>query len=232
MAMMMKKKNNKLFSPEMVDHAKVLETIIEESSPRRTYLMLLIASAIMATLGLLNNSIPVVIGGMLVAPLLWPLMGFSMGLLLLDWRMIRLSVISIIWSLILAISVGVILTFFYFPHGADHAVFTQVDRVIMWPVAVAAGAVAAFAVCYAHLKEALPGVAVAVALVPPLASLGIGLGAWNWQLAEKAATVLLVDFSGIILISVLIFWLLGFRAYKKSAENAVAKEETVLEDKQ
>lgn len=232
MEMMIRKKKNKLFSPEMVNHAKVLETIIEESSPRRTYLMLLIASAIMATLGLLNNSIPVVIGGMIVAPLLWPLMGFSMGLLLLDWRMIRLSLISIIWSLVLAISVGVILTFFYFPQGADHAVFTQVDRVIMWPVAVAAGAVAAFAVCYSHLKEALPGVAVAVALVPPLASLGIGLGAWNWPLAEKAATVLLVDLFGIILISIIIFWLLGFRAYKKSAENAVAKEEKILEDKQ
>ncbi|HAL50523.1 MAG: hypothetical protein UU40_C0017G0004 [Candidatus Uhrbacteria bacterium GW2011_GWD2_41_121] len=64
------KEKNRLFDPQVVDHAEVLSKLVVESSPRRIFLLLIFISSVIATLGLLNDSAAVVISAMLVAPLL------------------------------------------------------------------------------------------------------------------------------------------------------------------
>ncbi len=219
---------NKLFDQRAVDHAAVIDKIVQESSPRKTFLLLIIVSSVMAAIGLLNDSAAIVIGAMLVAPLLWPILGISMGLLLRDFKMIWLSTLSIIFSIILALGTAILITFQYIPLGASNEIMNQTTVNFMIPVAIASGIAAAFAVSYEHIKEAVTGVAISVALIPPLVTIGIGLGGTDWSLVTRASNVFVINLFGIIITSLIIFALLGFGSQRRAAENAVKKEEKVL----
>ncbi len=222
---------NLLFNPGVVSHSKVITKLVGGSSPRKVFLAMIIVSSIIATLGLLNDSTTVVIGAMLVAPILWPVLGISMGLLMMDWRMMRLSLLSIFLSLVLGVVTAIVITLFYIPLGASHEILNQVNVNFMLPVALAAGIAVAFAVSYESVKEAVPGVAISVALLPPLVTIGIGLGGADWSLMWQAVELFFVNLFAIVVVSYFVFLFLGFHKYHHVAETAAKKEEKVLETK-
>lgn len=222
---------NKLFNPSIVNHSEVIEKLVEESSPRKTFLMMIFISSVIATLGLLNDSGAVVIGAMLVAPLLWPVLGVSMGVLVWDWKMIRLSLLSIIFSMAIAILTAIVITFFYVPLGASAEIIRQTNFGFMFPVSIAAGAAAAFALSYESIREAVTGIAISVALLPPLVSIGIGLGATDWSLMQRAGELFVINLAGIIITALGVFAALRFYKYRRTVESAAKKEEKVLKSK-
>ncbi|MBT3230278.1 TIGR00341 family protein [Candidatus Uhrbacteria bacterium] len=224
-------KENRIFNPQIVDQPKVIKKLVEESSPRRIFLVLIFISSVMATLGLLNDSSAVVIGAMLVAPLLWPILGLSMGTLVFDFRMIRMSLISFFFSVAIAVVTAMVITLFYVPLGASREIIQITNLGFMFPVALAAGAAAAFAISYEGVKEIVTGIAISVALLPPLVTIGIGLGGTDWELMRVAMQLFLINLVGILVISFIIFALLGFRKYRKLMDAEVKKEEKVLNDK-
>lgn len=225
------KESNKLFDPQQVDHQEVIRSLVSESSPRRTFLVMIFISSVIATLGLLNDSPFVIIGAMLVAPLLWPVLGVSMGVIVWDWRMVRLACISILLSVFIAVVTAMVITLFYVPLGANREIFQQSHFSFMAGVAIAAGAAAAFAISYKHVKEVVTGIAISVALLPPLVTIGIGLGGSDWDLMRGATELFLVNLVAIIIVSFVIFALLGFRTYRGTMETAVRKEEKILKTK-
>ena len=93
--------DNKIFSVDSAERRQVVEKLIEESSPRRSFFMMVILSTALATLGLLIDNIPVVIGAMLVAPLLSPVLCTGMGIVIFDFKLIRRSFIAIIKAIFL-----------------------------------------------------------------------------------------------------------------------------------
>lgn len=222
--------SNKLFDPSVVNHSDVIAQLVSESSPRKIFLMLVVVSSIIATLGLLNDSVPVVIGAMLVAPLLWPILGISMSILVRDWRMAKLAIVSIFFAIVLAVATAMVITFFYVPLGSTHTIFDYESFGFMLPVSIAAGAAAAFALSYESVKEAVPGIAITVALLPPLVSVGIGLGAADWALMLDSGKLFFINFGGIVVTAFFVFFALGFHRYKRSAESAVKKEEKILKN--
>lgn len=219
---------NVLFNPSVVSHQAVIENLVEVSSPRKVYILLMVVASVIATLGLLNSSTAIVIGAMLVAPILWPVIGVAMGLLLLDLRMLRLSLISIFLSLFVAVSTAIGITLFYVPLGASHEILAQVNVNFMLPVALVAGIAVALAVSYENVKEAVPGVAISVALLPPLVTIGIGLGSSDWNLMLRAIELFFVNLFAIVVVSYFIFLFLGFHRFHRAAESASKKEETIL----
>ena len=222
---------NRLFDKQQVKHKEVIGQLVTESSPRKTFLVLIFISSVIAALGLLNDSAAIVIGAMLVAPLLWPVLGLSMGTLLFDWRMVRLSIYSILASVVIAIVTAMVITFFYVPLGASHEILQQTNFSFMIPIAIAAGAAAAFAICYENVKEVVTGIAISVALLPPLVTIGIGIGGTDWELMISAAQLFVINLVGIVLTTFIIFMLLGFRNYQKTLESAVKREEKILKEK-
>lgn len=224
----MSSEKNRLFDPTVVNHSEVINKLVTESSPRKTFLMMIFISSIIATLGLLNNSSAVVIGAMLVAPLLWPVLGVSMAILVWDWRMLKLSLLSIVLSFVIAVATAIVITSFYVPLGASNEILLQTNFSFMIPVSIAAGAAAAFAICYESVKEAVTGIAISVALLPPLVTIGIGLGGTDWSLMQHASELFLINLAGVILTAFLVFAALGFHRYSHTVENAVKKEEKVL----
>ncbi|MFH1712482.1 MAG: TIGR00341 family protein [Patescibacteria group bacterium] len=219
---------NKFFNVQEVNHTGVIKKLVEESSPRKSFLLMIFISSVIATLGLLNDSGAVVIGAMLVAPLLWPILGVSMGVLVWDWKMIKLSLFSILLAIIIAVVTAIIITFFYVPLGASSEILRQTNFGFMFPVAIAAGAAAAFAICYDSLKEAVSGIAISVALLPPLVTIGIGLGGSDWKLMRSALELFGINLAGVILTAFIIFAALDFSRYTRAVETAVKKEEKIL----
>ena len=73
------------------DKAKAIENLIFNSSPRQEFFLMVVLAVSMATFGLLLNSNAIIIGSMLVAPILFPILGLSLGIVMVDGKSIRRS---------------------------------------------------------------------------------------------------------------------------------------------
>jgi uncharacterized membrane protein len=95
-------------------------------------------------------------------------------------------------------------------------------------VAAIAGFAAAFAMTKPHLNDTLPGVAIAVALVPPLAEAGVALSSLNWPVFSNALLLLLVNFIGIVFSAMIVFALLRFSVKKNITQEAFKEQEKIV----
>lgn len=183
---------------------------------RRTvgqYAVLLTLSIIVATMGLLLNSTAVVIGAMMIAPLMAPIMGMSASVVM-GWG-------SRLWrsSLIVATSVAGSIALSYLLARFTPVVTSVLPQEVIsraspdirdLVVALAAGAAGAYATVRKDVSGALPGVAVAVALVPPLAAVGVLLGLGQPDLARGASLLFAANLFGIMLAASIVFLVTGF----------------------
>jgi len=225
--------DNKIFSVEPTERRQVVEKLIEESSPRRSFFMMVILATALATLGLLIDNIPVVIGAMLVAPLLSPVLCVGMGVVIFDFKLMRRSVIAIAKASFVAVVTASIIGFLTHGNGnAYELIYTLKPTVIFVYIAFVSGLAAAYAWGNPRMTEALPGVAISVTLIPPLAGIGVGIALFNWQIIADTLMLLVINLVCIILMSVLIFQFLGFYRERKSAEKAIKKEEKILNQEQ
>ncbi len=178
----------------------------------RRFAALMTMSVLIAVMGLLADSTAVVIGAMLVAPLMTPVLGISAALVM-GWpqRVFRQAVISAIGA---AGAVGLAaLTTFMFPGSTDPLPGELVARtspnLLDLGIALAAGAAGAYAQIRRAASDALTGVAVAVALVPPLAVVGITIGLGEFSLATGATLLFLANVAGIVMAAAITFLICG-----------------------
>lgn len=177
------------------------------------FAVLLGLSVVVAAVGLLQNSTAVVIGAMMIAPLMAPIMGIAASLVM-GWgaRLVSGLVIvsgSVVGSVLLAWAIAAFLP--EVDTGLPAEVLSRSSPDVRdLLVALAAGAAGAFATVRRDVSGALPGVAVAVALVPPLASVGVLLGRDQPDLARGAMLLFVTNLFGIVLAAAIIFVLTGF----------------------
>lgn len=175
------------------------------------YFILLTLSAVIATAGLSSNSGAVVIGAMLVAPLMTPIVGFVAAISLNMPRraLVAASVVitSTIWTIAVAAGLSAVLP--SSPLGSEILSRTAPDvRDLL--VALAAGVAGTWATARTNVSSALPGVAVAVALVPPLATVGVALEAREFSYAEGALLLYVTNLVGIVGIGMITMVAVGF----------------------
>ncbi|MGI9622124.1 MAG: DUF389 domain-containing protein [Acidimicrobiales bacterium] len=178
----------------------------------RRFAALMTMSVLIAVMGLLADSTAVVIGAMLVAPLMTPVLGIAAALVM-GWphRVARQAVISAIGA---AGAIGLAaLTAFVFPGSTDPLPGELVARtspnLLDLGIALAAGAAGAYAQIRRAASDALTGVAVAVALVPPLAVVGITLALGEYSLASGALMLFLANVAGIVMAAAITFLICG-----------------------
>jgi uncharacterized hydrophobic protein (TIGR00271 family) len=146
------------------------------SIPTFGFFLLLITSTAIATFGLLSNSAPAIIGAMIIAPLMTPIISFSSGLSIANYARIVRSLLTIVSGVMVVITLSFILTKSIGIGIATPEIMARVEPSLLdLGVAVAAGLSAAFAHSRKSVMNSVAGVAIAVALVPPLAVVGIGL---------------------------------------------------------
>jgi uncharacterized hydrophobic protein (TIGR00271 family) len=169
-------------------------------------------SVVIATMGLLADSAAVVIGAMLVAPLMTPVLGLGAALAMGLPRKILVSGLRIVFATVGAIVLAALLASLVPMNGSiPGEVLSRTSPDIKdLVVAFAAGLAGAYATVRTDTSAALPGVAVAVALVPPLATVGISIEAQRWDHAEGAFLLYLTNLVAIALVGLVVFVLTGF----------------------
>lgn len=196
----------------LADRTSAYTRIRRNARPDLDFFMLISLATIIAALGLLINSPAVVIGAMLVAPLMSPIVGVGLAMVLGDARFLRLSVGTVLKGTLLAVGVGILagLLFIGRPDTYEMLARTQpslIDLAIAW----FSGLAAAYALCRSDAAGALPGVAIAAALVPPLASSGLYFARLDFPNAFGAFLLFATNFISISLATALMFLILGFR---------------------
>jgi len=144
------------------------------------FVTLIVLSTVIAGLGLLANSAAVVIGAMLVAPLMTPILGLAVAIVLGDPRRLLTSVALIATGVVLAIGAAYVIAAVA-PSTVTGAELTgellarTEPSLLDLGIAIAAGLAAGYVLTHPQAGSSLPGVAIAVALVPPLATVGIAM---------------------------------------------------------
>lgn len=155
---------------------ELYEKRIASSRPSLGFFVLLISSAVIATLGLISNSTAVVIGAMIIAPLMDPILSLSFGFAVSDDKLIRRSFVTVLLGVITVIVTGALIcALLDVTHVQSEILGRTTPNLIDLGIAVAAAVAGSFSMTRERLSSSIAGVAIAVALVPPLCVSGIGL---------------------------------------------------------
>lgn len=214
---------------------EAIEGIISHATPRLDFFLMLVLSVSMASFGILLNSTIILIASMLIAPLLFPLISFALGIIVTDTKLVSGSLYTFGKSILLALIASFVIGFLFSSVNGDAVLtFSSLPGNSSFPmmyavVAAIAGFAAAFAMTKPHLNDTLPGVAIAVALVPPLAEAGVALSSFDWAVFSNAMLLLLVNFIGIVFSAMIVFALLRFSVKKTVTQEAIKVQEKVIE---
>jgi APA family basic amino acid/polyamine antiporter len=197
---------------EAEERSTVYRQIREGARADIDFYVMMSLSATIATLGLLLNSAAVIIGGMLVAPLMSPMIGIALAIALGNIRLLRDAGESAIKGIFAAVVVALVLaSALPFRSVGGEILARTSPNLLDLLIALASGAAGAYAVSRKDVSAALPGVAIAAALVPPLGVVGVGLAGRQIAVAGGGLLLFGTNLVGITLAGGVTFLLLGFR---------------------
>ncbi|MDY0249338.1 MAG: DUF389 domain-containing protein [Pseudomonas sp.] len=194
----------------------------ENAQAHSSFISLMMLSSLVGSLGLFLSSPAVIIGAMVLAPLMSPIVSLSMALLRNDLTLLKKSLSTIVIGIVLAIGMAALLALIIpitriTPEMAGRLHPNLLDL----GVAIFSGMAGAYAHARESVMKSMPGVAIAVALVPPLCVAGIGIGWWDWQVISGAALLFLTNLVGIALAAALTFLVLGYAPIVKARRGLV-----------
>lgn len=209
------------FHHAATDEFRDLFTLLRDNArASESYLVLMVLSTLLATVGLFANSAPVIIGAMILAPLMAPIISLSMGLLRQDLGLMAASGRTLMIGIAVAIACAVLLAAITPLEYINSEIEARLKPTLLdLGVAVISGIAGAYAHARSEVARSLAGVAIAVALVPPLAVTGIGLGWLNWEVFWGALLLFLTNLAGILLAAALTFLYLGYSPFKRATRG-------------
>lgn len=213
--------NIPLFKRAGNDEFKTLFTTLRESASfSSSFAVLMILSVLLATTGLYANSSPVIIGAMILAPLMSPIISLAMGTIRLDISLLVKSTKTLSFGIFLALFVSSCYALIIPLEQITQEMTSRLHpNLLDLIVAILSGIAGAYAHAKEEIAKSLAGVAIAVALVPPLSVSGIGLGMMNFDVIYGAFLLFVTNFIGIILSASLTFVVLGFAPIKKAVKS-------------
>lgn len=204
---------------ERDDRISLFERLQTQSRWSFDFMALMLLATGIASLGLLQNSPAVVIGAMLVAPLMTPLLGSGLALVQGNLPMMRECLKAIVLGFLAALGVGVLAGFISPSAGLTAELLARGNpNLLDCGVAALSGLAASYCVARPGLSSALAGVAIAAALVPPIATVGISLSLGEWNNAKGAALLFGTNVVAIILSAAAAFFASGLRGQIKAGK--------------
>ena len=202
---------------------QVRSQLLDESKLDMPYLILIISSCMIATFGLLSNSTAVIIGAMLVAPLMLPIRGLAFGALVGDSFLFRTGSVSVVVGTILAVILSCLMGWLtgITNYGSEILARTQPDLLDLG-IAVAAGAIGGYSKIQSKVSDTFAGTAIAVALMPPVCVVGLGLSQGNWILSRGATLLYLTNLLGIALACMMVFLSAGYAPLRQAGKPLLA----------
>lgn len=218
------------------DKSAAVKQLITQSTPDFDFFFLIVLSVLMATFGLLTDSVSIVIGSMLIAPILSPILSISLGLVMSDGKLLFRSLYTVLKASLLGI-VSAMLVTFLFKGVIGSALSSEIlartePSLIYFLVAVISGFAVSYTLVKPGLSATLPGIAVAVALIPPLAVIGIGIATLEGAVVSGSLMLYIINVIGIVFASVVSFSLMNLYGKRRVAETTIKKEDERLKIEQ
>ncbi|WP_448659408.1 DUF389 domain-containing protein [Sphingomonas sp. CJ99] len=196
-----------------VDHVDVVERVRDEAGWSGRYAFMTLMSAGIAVLGLLLSSPAVVIGAMLISPLMGPIIGLGFGLATFDTREIRTSATALALGVVLAVAFTAAIVLLSPLQNVTEEIAAR-TRPTLYDLLIAL--FSALAGAYAMVRGragTIVGVAIATALMPPLAVVGFGLATANWTVFGGSLLLFFTNLMTIALAAAIVARLYGFGAH-------------------
>ena len=212
------------------------ETIVnyarENSSVSMQLVFLALIASIITSLGLIINNTPVIVGSMIIAPVFGPIAAMAIGIVLGDLKLLGRGFLAELTVVGIAISVGAVFGLVIPNVAVNHAL-----KVRMLPtipdliIALAAGGAGAYSLITHVKSQQLVGVVIAAALIPVMATIGIGISLGNFSLIMGATLLLLGNFFALLLAIILVFYYQGLKPqwwYASTAKKLIKKSLIIL----
>lgn len=191
----------------------------ENATPDRDYYLLVVGAVVLAASGILLDSIPVLIASMIVAPLAQPILALGLSIPARDGTLFRRSLSTLVVSMFLAVVIGSIFSLLV----TNHLDVVERTLISFFPnaffdltIAVVSGVIAAYGLMRPKVGAAMTGIGIGVSLLPPLVATGIGLLDPTNDLASRAATIFLLNVTGILVGSICAFVAFGLHRIKRN----------------
>lgn len=192
---------------KQAENLNTYEQIESAARLNKEFLTLLIGSCLIATFGLLQGSTAVIIGAMLIAPLMMPILGFALGAIWGDknllWRSLFTLVIGSILVFLVSAIISAVLPGVEFNNEIQGRINPSLYDTL---IAIASGLVGAYAFVNPRISSSISGVAIAVALMPPLCTVGIAFGQFQFRAGIGALLLYSINLAGIALSASFVFW--------------------------
>ena len=197
--------------PNEEGQKNIYNTIFEDVNPDRYYFVMVVLSCTVATYGLLSNSTAVVIGAMLIAPLMGPILGGALAVATNSNPLLKISARTEALGAVTAIVFATFLTL-VLPHAelTPEIMARTAPTILDLVIALASGAAGTYAMCVKPQGATLPGVAIATALMPPLCVVGIGLAKQDFSVVSGSFLLFLANMIAINVAAIAMFELAGF----------------------
>ncbi len=220
-----KKKEPSLLEATDKEQKEAVESLINQGTLHSGYYLMLFLATLIVTPGLLIDNVAVVIGGMILAPLIVPILSLSLSLVSGNGHGMLRSLKILLISIVLVVVTSAILTTVLSRAYSEPTSLmqTQITPGIYVFLAFCSGIAGAFAFVKKNLAQAIAGVAVTVSLLPPICAVGIGLSLGKYALVENSSILLISNFVGMCMAAFIVFWVLGFLDAGKDEEKAMKK---------
>lgn len=199
---------------------RTYETIAGAASFNKEFSALLFASCVIATTGLFQGSTAVIIGAMLIAPLMMPILGFALGAIWGDERLLWRSLGTLLVGSLLVLAISASLAALVPGIELNSEIRGRINpNLYDILIAIASGLIGAYAYSNPRISPSIAGVSIAVALMPPLCTVGIGLGLGSSKIAVGALLLYLSNLLGISLAASFVFWRLGIHPMTQTTDE-------------
>jgi uncharacterized hydrophobic protein (TIGR00271 family) len=204
------------------DFKELFLALKENAKPSSIFIVLMVLSTLLATTGLFQSSAPVIIGAMILAPLMSPIISLSMGVVRGESFFITNSLKTLVYGILTALLFSSLYTYFMPLNVLTEEMRGRLNpNVLDLMVAIISGIAGAYANAKSEIAKSLAGVAIAVALVPPLSVVGIGLGWGDFDVSYGAFLLFFTNLIGITLAAAITFLVLGYAPIHRAKKGIV-----------
>lgn len=207
---------------EEEDFKELFVALKQNALLKTPYIVLMVLSTLLATTGLFQSSAPVIIGAMILAPLMGPIISLSMGVVRGEQFLIKESALTLLVGILTALAFSSLYTFLTPLTALTSEMSARVHpNVLDLMVAIISGVAGAYANAKSEIAKSLAGVAIAVALVPPLSVTGIGIGYGDSEMIYGSFLLFTTNLVGITLAAAMTFLVLGYAPIHRATKGII-----------
>lgn len=197
----------------------LFDSVFSQTQLSRHYIVQLVFSTIITTLGIITNNTAVVIGAMLISPLFWPVLGIALGIITTRKNILKDAAISFSASVVMVLFFSTIITVLLPVNDLNPEITSRINpNTIDLFIALAASVLGVFSLYYPTISATAAGVAISISLLPPLCVAGIGVASLSSEIVGKSLLLFGTNIGAIVFMGVIALYLLKIRPRKAKEE--------------